>query len=93
VRVGSVESTPIWISPIRLDQKSDARVLISCPECLRSFSLSVGAADFLVHEALCVYCDTSIYYATVQPMNPQLPHSFQAAPATDVLGLFDVVAS
>jgi CheY-like chemotaxis protein len=81
VRVGSAASTPIWISPVRRDKSSDARVLISCPECLRSFPLSVGAADFVVHETGCVYCDTPIHYATVQPMNPALPHSFQPEPA------------
>jgi hypothetical protein len=25
-----------------------------------------------------VYCDTIIHYATVQPMDPLLPHRFQA---------------
>jgi hypothetical protein len=62
------------------------RVLLSCPECLRSFSLSVGAADFVIRQTECVYCDTTIHYATVQLMNAELPHHFQpestgAAPA------------
>lgn len=77
-RAGSDASTPIWISPIRRDASSNAEVLITCPECLRAFSLSVGSADFVVHEAGCVYCDTAIHYATVQPMNPALPHRFHA---------------
>src|SRR5207244_11139543 len=46
------------------------------PECLRAFSLSVGAADFVIHRTGCVYCGTSIHYATVQPMNSTLPHSY-----------------
>jgi hypothetical protein len=25
-----------------------------------------------------VYCDTVIHYATVHPMNPELPHRFHA---------------
>jgi hypothetical protein len=51
---------------------------MTCPECLRAFSLTVGEADFVIHEASCVYCDTTIHYATVQPMNPVVPHRFHA---------------
>jgi hypothetical protein len=77
-RAGSSASLPIWISPIDRDASSRARVLISCPDCLRSFPLAVEAADFVIHEAVCVYCDTVIHYATVQPMNPSSPHRFHA---------------
>jgi CheY-like chemotaxis protein len=76
-RAGLSAEIPIWISPIRRNPSSDAQVLITCPECLRAFSLTVGAADFVIHEASCVYCDTTIHYATVQPLNPDLPHLFQ----------------
>lgn len=75
-RAGSSASIPIWIAPSRRHESSDARVLITCPECMRAFSLSVGAADFVIHETSCVYCDSTIHYATVQPMNPELPHVF-----------------
>ena len=78
VRDGADASTPIWISPVRRHDSADAKVLITCPQCLRAFSLSVGAADFVVHETGCVFCDTAIHYATVQPMNPELPHLFHA---------------
>jgi hypothetical protein len=37
----------------------------------------VGAADFVIHQTNCVHCATAIHYATVQPMNPALPHKFQ----------------
>lgn len=77
-RAGPSASLPIWISPIERDASSRARVLISCPECLRSFPLAVEAADFVIHEAVCVYCDTVIHYATVHPMNPSSPHQFHA---------------
>jgi len=80
-RAGASASIPIWISPSRSSESSDAEVLIACPECLRAFSLSVGAADFVIHETNCVYCDTAIHYATVQAMNPELPHRFHPRPA------------
>ena len=80
-RAGSNASTPIWISPSRGSESSCADVLITCPECLRAFSLAVGAADFVIHEANCVHCDTVVHYATVQAMNPALPHRFHPQPA------------
>lgn len=80
IRAGSAASTPIWISPFQRDDSSNGQVLISCPECLRSFSLTVGAADFVIHETNCVFCDTIIHYATVQPMNPELPNRFVPKP-------------
>ena len=78
VRAGTDESVPIWVSPFERDAASGAEVLITCPQCLRAFSLSVGAADFVIRQANCVYCETAIHYATVQPMNPKLPHSYHA---------------
>lgn len=93
VRAGSAEATPIWISPMRRDAMSEARVLISCPECLRSFSLTVGAADFLVHQTTCVYCESPIHYATVQPMNSEVPHRFLAAKAKEICQSDDKAAS
>jgi CheY-like chemotaxis protein len=80
-RAGSNASTPLWITPLRISESSGAEVLITCPECLRAFPLSVGAADFVIHEASCVYCETIIHYATVHPMNPELPHRFHPEPA------------
>jgi hypothetical protein len=89
IRIGTNASTPIWISPSNHGPSLDRQVLITCPQCLRAFSLSVGAADFVIHEANCVFCDTTLHYATVQPMNPAVPHRFRAqssgatAPLTD----------
>jgi CheY-like chemotaxis protein len=77
-RAGSSASTPIWISPTDRDASSKAQVLISCPQCLRAFPLAVDAADFVIHETACVYCDIIIHYATVHPMDPAAPHQFHA---------------
>jgi CheY-like chemotaxis protein len=80
-RIGSQAATPIWISPLERNAEAGAQVLLTCPECLRAFSLSVGAADFVIHQTPCVYCDTAIHYATVQPMNPAVPHRFHSQPS------------
>jgi CheY-like chemotaxis protein len=71
-------ATPIWISPTERDASLRAQVLISCSECLRAFSLWVGAPDFVIHQTPCVYCGTQIYYATVQPMDPTSPLQFRS---------------
>ena len=84
-RAGSSNSLPIWISPTERDTSSRAMVLIGCPQCLRSFTLAVEAADFVIHEAVCVYCHTVIHYATVQPMNPCVPHRFYAAAPAELV--------
>lgn len=70
-------ASPIWISHCRKDNSPTTPVLLSCPGCLRSFSLSAGAADFVIREAKCMHCGTTFQYATVQPMNPVLPHRFE----------------
>ena len=76
-RAGSSADIPIWITPTDRDASLKARVLIGCPQCLRAFPLAVDAADFVIHETACVYCDTIIHYATVHPMDPSSPHRFQ----------------
>ncbi len=82
-RAGSSASLPIWISPTERDSLSRGRVIIGCPECLRAFPLIVDAADFVIHEAVCIYCDTLIHYATVQPMNPSISHEFHTQAARE----------
>jgi CheY-like chemotaxis protein len=77
-RAGISASLPIWIAHARVDDGNGAHVLLTCPECLRAFSIAVGVADFVIHQASCVFCDTAIHYATVQPMNPELPHRFHS---------------
>lgn len=91
LRDASDESIPIWISPIVRNVTLGAEVLITCPECLRAFSLSVGEADFVIHQTRCIYCNTAIHYATVQPMNSMLPHCYhsQLADAIPVLDRMD----
>ncbi len=76
VRAGVAASTPIWISPWEGENGPCGQALISCTECLRSFPLEIGTADFVIHEADCVFCQSKIYYATVHPMSPGFPHSF-----------------
>ena len=69
VRNESLASTPIWISRTKDASSAYERLAVTCPECLRSFSLSVAASDFVIEDADCVYCDASIHYGVVPHMN------------------------
>jgi len=55
----------LWIHHNSHDLSPDACVTITCPECLRSFSQTIGTS-YLKRKTDCIYCHCSIYYALVQ---------------------------
>jgi CheY-like chemotaxis protein len=59
-------SVPIWIQKNGHDASGDAFVMIACPECLRTFSLSVGSSAGTVHKTDCIHCHSLIHYAIVK---------------------------
>jgi len=71
---------PIWIPRNGHNPVGEAYVMITCPECLRSFPQVLSAALCLVHETTCVYCSNSIHYAIIQPTDPAAPQDFQRKP-------------
>lgn len=58
---------PIWVQPDLRPNGEKSYGTISCPECLRTFSLALGGPNRLVHEADCLYCGSLIHYAIMQP--------------------------
>jgi CheY-like chemotaxis protein len=62
------KSTPIWISRGGTRGSNDEQVLVSCPECLRPFSLRFDEIG-LTHQATCAHCRNAIDYAIVKPIN------------------------
>jgi CheY-like chemotaxis protein len=63
----STAQEPIWVQPdVRRDGEKSCGT-ISCPDCLRTFSLALGSSNRLVHEADCIYCGSLIHYAVMQP--------------------------
>lgn len=87
--VRSNPSLPIWISHRRSGRSTRSPILLTCPECLRTLSLPEAPHDLTLYQTECTYCDTSIDYATVQPMNSELSPDLQlkftnaASPAYD----------
>jgi CheY-like chemotaxis protein len=71
---------PIWIPRNGHNPAGEAYVMITCPECLRSFPQVLSPALSLIHETACVYCLNSIHYAILQPTDPASPQAFQRKP-------------
>jgi CheY-like chemotaxis protein len=58
---------PVWIARTPFNPLDDANVVITCPECLRVFSQSIGKKHFSVDETHCMHCSSTVRFALVQP--------------------------
>jgi len=63
-------SAPIWIATHPARSGAETRVVIACPECLRTSSCVPGNASAIVRNTACCFCQTPIYYAVVQTTDP-----------------------
>jgi CheY-like chemotaxis protein len=75
---------PIWIPRNGRDASGDAYVIITCPECLRTFPQVLSDNVAPVQETDCVYCFSSICYAVVQAADGTSPTAFQRKPGAGV---------
>jgi CheY-like chemotaxis protein len=73
---------PIWIPRNGHDPSGEAYVVITCPECLRTFSQILDGTLCSISETSCVYCQSLIHYAVVQSADPASPQAFQRKPGT-----------
>ena len=74
------ELTPIWIPRNGHDPSGQAYVMITCPECLRTFPQVFLEGVHPIYETGCVYCRNLIHYAIVQPTDPITLQAFQRKP-------------
>jgi len=58
---------PLWILRIGHGSAPESSVTISCPVCLRCFSLTADDSDGLMRETDCIHCSSPIQYAVVHP--------------------------
>jgi len=70
--------------PLRIDRdgnngSSPACVTIACPDCLRSFSQSIGNTSGFALETFCLHCGNSIQYTIVEPPGPRKPWTVDRA--------------
>ncbi len=68
---------PIWIPRNVHDSSGEAYVMITCPECLKTFQQVFGDSIHPVYETSCVYCHNLIHYAIVQPTDAATPRTVQ----------------
>src|SRR5277367_2355984 len=71
---------PIWIPRNGHDPFGEPFIVITCPECLRTFSQILDKTIAAVRETSCVYCHSLIHYAIVQPTDPASQQTFQRKP-------------
>src|SRR5580704_8992876 len=75
---------PIWIQRNGHSASGEAYVIVTCPECLRTFPGVPDEAISPIHETNCVHCANLIHYAIVQPTEPP---SLQACQRKPVAGM------
>jgi CheY-like chemotaxis protein len=66
---------PIWIPKNGHDPSGVEYVMISCPDCLRTFPQAIGEAGRAIREADCVHCSSLIHYAIVPAANAIVPQA------------------
>ncbi len=71
---------PIWVSRGDDSSMEQKQVMISCPECLRTFPQGFVEKALTIHDTRCTYCDTPVQYAVVERLDPATsqPYLMQA---------------
>jgi CheY-like chemotaxis protein len=69
VSIHAREQAPIWAPRISKDATGTSYVLLTCPECLRSFSLATPEAVTTILDTECVFCLSDIRYMVGSPVS------------------------
>lgn len=70
--------TTIWIAR-KTDGSEDRHIILTCPECMRTFAQLYEETPLVIRETWCRYCSMFILYALVQTANPASPERLLAA--------------
>jgi len=71
----------LWIHRTAHDTSLGEHIMITCPECLRSFSQPLGAC-YLPCKTDCKFCESPIHYAIAEPADRIPMQGFQRESAT-----------
>jgi CheY-like chemotaxis protein len=63
-------STPVWISLNSERFEEVSSITLSCPDCMRTFSLLLDVSAQLIRSANCVHCSAQVDYAIVESLLP-----------------------
>jgi len=77
----SSPEAPLWIHRTAHDTSLGDHIMITCPECLRSFSQPLGAC-YLPCKTDCKCCESPIHYAIAEPADRIPMQGFQRESAT-----------
>jgi CheY-like chemotaxis protein len=79
------EPAPVWIPRNARDSSGAPYVILTCPECLRSFPLNVDAnSEQRVKEVSCLFCASTVRYivdfsGSISPRTQQLEPQYDQA--------------
>ncbi|MBB6143786.1 CheY-like chemotaxis protein [Silvibacterium bohemicum] len=76
---------PIWIPKNGHDPTGAEYVMVTCPECLRTFPQVLDDAAHPICETGCAHCCSLIHYAIVQSADTPSQQALQRKPAARVL--------
>jgi CheY-like chemotaxis protein len=80
---------PVWIPRNGHSSSGEAYVIVTCPECLRTFPGGPDAAPLSpIHETNCVHCASLIHYAIVQSTEPASVQECQRKPVAGMSASF-----
>jgi CheY-like chemotaxis protein len=68
---------PIWVARNGHDASGEEYVTIPCPECFRTFPQTIDGTGNLILDTSCVFCQSWILYAIVEPRSLEFPQPWK----------------
>lgn len=66
-KLHTASSLPVWIPPNGIDSSGSPCVIVTCPECLRTFQQVTGGPEETIQKTGCIHCASPVLYAIVHP--------------------------
>jgi CheY-like chemotaxis protein len=74
---------PIWVEKNGHDASGGGFVTIACPECFRAFPQAINGTANLILDTSCVFCQSCIHYAIVEPRSLEFPQPWKPSSPED----------
>jgi len=66
-------ASPVWISLNNERFEEASSITLSCPDCMRTFSLVLAVSAELIQVAHCAHCSAPVHYAIVESLQAPPP--------------------
>jgi len=80
----------VWVPRNGQTFPGEQTAIISCPECLRAFTLAIGSPTADMQETKCVYCSGTIRYISDPAALPGALHTFPRIPGPAIPSLLSI---